>query len=505
MAESIPLFEKFPLLIYNSLGRKKELFVPVTPRHVGLYVCGPTVYNEVHLGNIRTFMTFDIVYRYLTYLGYKVRYVRNITDVGHLTDDADEGEDKIEKRARLEKLEPMELVQKYSNGFHATTALFNLLNPDIEPTATGHLIEQIEMVQRIIDNGLAYEVNGSVYFDVRKFSENFDYGKLSGRRIEELMEQTRDLEGGDEKRFFADFAIWKAASESTIMKWNSPWGKGVPGWHLECSAMSTKYLGTTFDIHGGGMDLLFPHHECEIAQSVGADGTEPVRYWMHGNMLTVNGTKMSKSLGNSFLPAQLFSGQHPLLEQAYSPMTVRFFFLQAHYRSTIDLSNDALKAAEKGLKRLMESLRTAENLNVNSFAQAPAAGDADLRKKIYDVRFELSDDFNTAKAIAVLFELSSIFNALSNKQVASDNYSVKAIALCIIEFKKIICDVLGLKVEGEETHQFTDVLMQVLISLRNEARARKDWALSDRIRDILAEEGIVLKDGKEGTSYAFEY
>jgi cysteinyl-tRNA synthetase len=505
MSEDSPLYQNFPLRIFNSLGRKKQEFSPVTPGRVGMYVCGPTVYNEVHLGNVRTFLTFDIVYRYLQYLGYKVRYVRNITDVGHLTDDADDGEDKIEKRARLEQLEPMELVQKYTNGFHATTLLFNLCNPDIEPTATGHLQEQMEMVQRIIDNGYGYTVNGSVYFDVRKFNEKYAYGKLSGRKLDELLEQTREnLEGGDEKRYFADFAIWKAASDNTIMKWNSPWGKGVPGWHLECSAMSTKYLGETFDIHGGGMDLLFPHHECEIAQSVGAEGTEPVRYWMHGNMLTVNGTKMSKSLGNSFTPQQLITGDHLLLEQGYSPMTVRFFFLMAHYRSTVDFSNDALKAAEKGYKRLMDALKTAKKLPLNYFSVDDTAADAVLKKKLDEVRVELSDDFNTAKAIALLFDIGSLFNALYNKQEQYENYSQSAIVRAIGEFDKIIVNVLGLLPEPEDKHLLTDAVMHVLIALRNEARIKKDWALSDRIRDLLAEKGILLKDGKDGTSYVLQ-
>jgi cysteinyl-tRNA synthetase len=344
------------LHIYNSISRNKEEFVPLNSPFVGMYVCGPTVYSDVHLGNVRTFLTFDIVFRYLTFLGYKVRYVRNITDVGHLTDDADAGEDKIGKKAKLENLEPMEVVQRYTNGFHDVMRIFNILPPSIEPTATGHIIEQIEMIQEIIRRGYGYVVNGSVYFDVPKFNTEHNYGKLSGRKIEELISNTRDLDGQDEKRNSLDFALWKAADKTHLMKWNSPWGSGFPGWHLECSAMSTKYLGTTFDIHGGGMDLKFPHHECEIAQNVGATGSEPVRYWIHGNMLTVNGRKMAKSEGNGFTPEELITGNHQLLERGYSPMTVRFFMLQCHYASTLDFSNEALQASEKGLRRLLNAV-----------------------------------------------------------------------------------------------------------------------------------------------------
>ncbi|MCB0482126.1 MAG: cysteine--tRNA ligase [Flavobacteriales bacterium] len=498
------LYEKYPLTVFNSLNRQKELFTPLVADRVGLYVCGPTVYNEAHLGNVRTFLTFDILYRYLTYLGYKVRYVRNITDVGHLVSDADEGEDKIEKRARLEKIEPMEIVQKYTNGFHAVTKLFNLIDPNIEPTATGHIIEQIEMVERIIANGYGYEVNGSVYFDVKKFLEKYDYGKLSGRKVDELLEQTREsLEGGSDKRYFADFAIWKAAAENTIMKWNSPWGKGVPGWHLECSVMSTKYLGETFDIHGGGMDLKFPHHECEIAQSIGADGKDPVRYWMHGNMLTVNGTKMSKSLGNSFLPLELITGEHPLLDQGYSAMTVRFFFLQAHYRSTVDFSNDALKAAEKGYKKLMNSLKAVKSLDLD-FAKQKGESDGDVDRMIVELFENLSDDLNTAKALAVLFEMSALINGLSNQQVHPNTLSIDSFKKLASTFSDVIENVLGLQDDASgSTNKLNDV-MNLLIELRAKARADRDWSTSDKIRDDLQSAGITLKDNKEGTSYIIE-
>lgn len=498
------LYEKYPLTVFNSLNRQKELFTPLVPGRVGLYVCGPTVYNEAHLGNVRTFLTFDILNRYLTFLGYQVRYVRNITDVGHLVSDADEGEDKIEKRARLEKIEPMEIVQKYTNGFHAVTRLFNLIDPNIEPTATGHIIEQIEMVERIIANGYGYEVNGSVYFDVKKFLEKYDYGKLSGRKVDELLEQTREsLEGGQEKRYFADFAIWKAASENTIMKWNSPWGKGVPGWHLECSVMSTKYLGETFDIHGGGMDLKFPHHECEIAQSVGADGNDPVRYWMHGNMLTVNGTKMSKSLGNSFLPLELITGNHPLLDQGYSAMTVRFFFLQAHYRSTVDFSNEALKAAEKGYKKLMNALKDVDSLS-GDFAAGAGEMDKEIERMVDELFQNLSDDLNTAKALAVLFEMSAVINGLINNQLKASNLSQQAADKLSKTFKEVITHVLGLEDDSTGNDNKLDGVMQLLIELRAKARADKDWSTSDKIRDDLQSAGITLKDSKDGTSYIFE-
>ncbi len=490
---------KQPLHIYNSLSGKKEIFEPINPPFVGLYTCGPTVYSDVHLGNVRTFLTFDIVYRYLSYLGYNVRYVRNITDVGHLLDDSDDGDDKIETRARLEKIEPMEIVQKYTNGFHDTVKTFNLIPPSIEPTATGHIIEQIEMVERILANGYAYEVNGSVYFDVKKYAEKYNYGELSGRKIEDQLEQTRDsLEGGNEKRFFADFAIWKKASKETIMKWPSPWGEGVPGWHLECSVMSTKYLGQQFDIHGGGMDLKFPHHECEIAQSVGADGVNPVKYWMHGNMLTVNGTKMSKSLGNSFLPHELISGDHELLDKGYTPMTIRFFFLQANYRSTVDFSNNALKAAEKGLNRLMNAILLLEKLPTSEKTTV------DIIKLQNNCTDSMNDDFNTPVTIAHLFDGVKIINSINDgkEQITSAD-------LIILKelYHSFVFDILGLKFETDNTQnndsKINDI-MDVILKLRTQAKENKDWSTADLIRDELKKLNITIKDSKDNSTWNYE-
>jgi cysteinyl-tRNA synthetase len=486
------------LFIYNSLTKSKEVFKPLNTPFVGLYVCGPTVYSEVHLGNIRTFMTFDIVYRYLNYLGYKVRYVRNITDVGHLIDDADEGEDKIEKRARLEKIEPMEIVQKYTNGFHSTVNQFNLLAPNIEPTATGHIVEQIEMVQRILNNNLAYEINGSVYFDVKKYAEDYNYGELSGRKLDELLEQTRsELEGGDDKKFFADFAIWKKASEDTIMKWDSPWGYGVPGWHLECSVMSTKYLGQEFDIHGGGMDLKFPHHECEIAQSIGADGVNPVKYWMHGNMLTVNGTKMSKSLDNSFLPNELISGDHPLLEKGYSPVVVRFFFLQANYRSTVDFSNEALQAAEKGLTRLMSAITTLKNLKPSSKSSI------EINTILSKCNESMNDDFNTPITLAHLFDGVKMINSIND-----DNDSISSSDLEKLQnhYNSFVFDILGLESEStiSSHEELPNELMEVIINLRNKSKENKDWDTADLIRDELKKLNISIKDTKDSSTWNYE-
>ena len=485
------------LFIYNSLTSKKEKFVPINHPFVGLYVCGPTVYNEAHLGNVRTFLTFDIVYRYLTHLDYKVRYVRNITDVGHLVDDVDFGEDKIEKRARLEKIEPMEIVQKYTNSFHFTTQLFNLKNPDIEPSATGHIIEQIELVQKIITNGYGYEVNGSVYFDVKKYAEKFNYGELSGRKLDELLEQTREnLEGGEEKRFFADFAIWKKASPETIMKWNSPWGTGVPGWHLECSAMSTKYLGQQFDIHGGGMDLKFPHHECEIAQSVGSGSPSPVKYWMHGNMLTVNGSKMSKSLGNSFLPLELISGSHPLLEKGYDPMTVRFFFLQAQYRSTVDFSNEALQASEKGLKRLMSSIKLLENITPSQSTSFK------VNTIIDNCQSSMNDDFNTPITIAHLFDGLKYINLLSE---GKETITSKDLAILKNHYSIYIFDILGLLHEKSASNpELLNETLNIILSLRKKAKENKDYSTSDFIREELDKINIKLKDNKDGTTWKIE-
>lgn len=486
------------LSIYNTLSRKKEEFKALNPPFVGLYVCGPTVYDEVHLGNMRQFTSFDIVYRYLVHLGYKVRYVRNITDVGHLTDDGDDGDDKIEKKAKANKIEPMEIVQQYTNSFHHVSKLFNLIEPNIEPTATGHIVEQIAMVKRILDNGYAYEVNGSVYFDVKKYMERYAYGTLSGRKIDEQLEQTRDeLEGGSEKKYFADFGIWKAASADTLMKWPSPWGDGVPGWHLECSVMSTKYLGQEFDIHGGGMDLKFPHHECEIAQSVGADGKAPVQYWMHGNMLTVNGEKMSKSKGNAFLPLELFSGNHPILKKGFSPMVVRFFMLQTHYSSTLDFSNEALEASEKGFNRLMNAYKELDSLPVLS--KDATETDKNIFSLKRDCEMHMNDDFNTPKTIASLFDLASIINKVKD---GSAKLSEEGLKVLKTTMKTFIEDILGLQVEQKQDNNALDSAMNLIIEMRKSARENKDWATSDKIRDELAAVGIQIKDGKEGTSWS---
>ena len=399
------LYEQFPVTVYNSLSKKKENFNPLVPGRVGMYVCGPTVYSDVHLGNVRTFTSFDIIFRYLTYLGYKVRYVRNITDVGHLVGDADEGEDKIAKKARLEALEPMEVVQKYTNSFHDVMRIFNILPPSIEPTATGHLVEQIEMAKKIVENGYAYEKGGSLYFNVRKYNEDYNYGILSGRKIDEMLSNTRKLTGQDEKNDPLDFALWKKAEKEHLMHWPSPWGEGFPGWHLECSAMSTKYLGHSFDIHGGGIDLKFPHHEAEIAQNNSSNNQPGPNYWIHGNMLTVNGRKMAKSEGNGFTPEELISGNHKLLERGYSPMTVRFFMLQSHYNSTLDFSNAALQAGEKGYKRLMASLSLLEKLKPAGSGTIDELKSKELRELIDVIFSDLSDNFNTAKALATLLKL----------------------------------------------------------------------------------------------------
>lgn len=488
------LYEEQNLTIYNSLTRQKESFKALNAPNVGLYVCGPTVYSDVHLGNCRTFITFDMVYRYLSHLGYKVRYVRNITDAGHLENDADEGEDKISKKARLEQLEPMEIVQKYTLGFHEVMAKFNTNPPTIEPSATGHIVEQIDMVKKIINAGLAYEVNGSVYFDVTKYDQNADYGKLSGRRIEELMSGTRELDGQSEKRSPLDFAIWKKASPSHIMRWNSPWGEGFPGWHLECSVMSTKYLGESFDIHGGGMDLKFPHHECEMAQNNAANGSEGVRYWMHGNMLTLNGQRMSKSTGNTLLPGELFSGNTDKLEKGFHPAVVRFFMMQAHYGSQLDFSNDALIAAEKGYHRLMESLKKLRTLQASG-----ASADfklSDWKQSCYDA---MNDDFNTPILISHLFEAVKFINS-SEVTIALSKDDLEDFSKTFTAF---VFDVLGLE-EADAIRQSDklDAVLQMVIDMRLKARANRDWALSDQIRDDLAAVGINLKDGKEGTTYS---
>ncbi len=479
------------LFLTNTLSRKKEAFVPQNPPHVGLYVCGPTVYSDVHLGNVRSFTTFDVLYRWLTHIGFSVRYVRNITDVGHLVDDVDAGEDKIAKRARLEQLEPMEIVQKYTNGFHDVMRLFNLKNPSIEPTATAHLIEQIKMVERIIANGYAYEVNRSVYFDVPKFAATHNYGELSGRKIDELMANTRDTEGQEEKRSPLDFAIWKKAEAGHLMHWPSPWGEGFPGWHLECSVMSTKYLGQTFDIHGGGMDLKFPHHECEIAQSVAADGVNPVRYWMHGNMLTVNGRKMAKSEGNGFTPEELLTGNHKLLERGYSPMTVRFFMLQCHYASTLDFSNEAMQASEKGLEKLQAAMVTLDKLKPGTTDSMDVAAFEDA---CYSA---MNDDLNTPIMIAQLFDGVRVINSVNDGKAEMTAASIERLRQV---YSAMLVDVLGIREEEKKgDDSLTTDLMGVLLKMRADAKASKDFATSDRIRDTLAAIGVTIKDTKEGT------
>jgi cysteinyl-tRNA synthetase len=483
--------------IYNSLTRKKEPFKPLHPPFVGLYVCGPTVYSDPHLGHARPAVTFDLLYRYLTHLEYKVRYVRNITDVGHLENDADEGEDKIEKRARLEHLEPMEVVQKYINSFQKNMEELNTLHPSIEPRASGHIIEQQQLIREILEKGYAYEVNGSVYFDVLKYSKKFKYGKLSGRVLEELQANTRTLEGQEEKRNPFDFALWKKATPEHLMRWSSPWSEGFPGWHLECSVMSTKYLGEVFDIHGGGMDLLFPHHECEIAQSTAAKGKESVRYWMHNNMITINGQKMARSLGNFITLEQFFNGNHPLLKQAYSPMTIRFFLLQAHYRSTIDFSNEALQAAEKGLQKLMKATET---LNKLKPSLASSIDISLLRKNCYDA---MDDDLNSSVLLSYLFEGVKYINSVSDgteKLSSNDLESLKSL------FNVFVFDILGLKDEtaGRSDEKLTDDLMKIIIDLRQDAKNKKEWAASDKIREELKNAGIILKDLKDGAEWERE-
>ena len=481
------------LKIYNSLSGQKENFTPIHQGKIGMYVCGPTVYNFVHLGNCRTFISFDLVFRYLKHLGYQVRYVRNITDVGHIVDDADDGEDKIAQKARLEQIEPMEVAQKYTVNFHHILKQFNNLEPSIEPTATGHIIEQIQVIQRIIDNGYAYEVNGSVYFDIEKFDKTYDYGVLSGRNIEDMISNTRDLDGQTDKRNPLDFALWKKAEPEHIMRWPSPWGDGFPGWHLECTAMSTKYLGDHFDIHGGGMDLKFPHHECEIAQNEASCGNTPVNYWMHANMLTLNGKKMSKSTGNNILPQELFSGDNSILSKAYHPAVVRFFILQAHYRSILDFSDDAIQASEKGFSRLMEAIENIKNLPTASASHFDVPA---WKQKCYDA---MNDDFNSPILIALLFEAVKAVNLIQDGKETITETDKSELSETMYAF---VFDVLGLFKEEENTDQSKlEGVVNLLINMRNEARANKDFAQSDLIRDQLAAVGIVLKDGKEGTTF----
>ena len=491
----MPLYQDQELTVYNSLSGKKEIFTPLLEGYVGMYVCGPTVYSNVHLGNVRTFMSFDMIFRYLKHLGYKVRYVRNITDAGHLTDDADQGEDKIAKKARLEQIEPMEVVQKYTLDFHDILNKFNFLPPSIEPTATGHIIEQIEIIKKIIDNGYAYEKNGSVYFDVIKFNEDHEYGKLSGRKLEDMITNTRALSAQDEKNNPQDFALWKKAEPEHIMRWPSPWGDGFPGWHLECTAMSTKYLGEQFDIHGGGMDLKFPHHECEIAQNEAAIGTEPVKYWLHANMLTLNGQKMAKSTGNSINPGEIFTGDSPHLTKGFAPSVARFFILQSSYRSIMDFSNDALLASEKGFNRLMEALKIAKNLdtskessfNVNNWKASCYAA--------------MNDDFNTPILIAHLFDAVKQIHLIKDGKATITASDLKLLLETINAF---VFDVLALQHHTAFANADDSKLsgtVELLIKLRKEARENKDFALSDKIRDELIELGIQLKDGREGTTF----
>jgi len=492
-----------PLRIFNTLSRKKDLFEALAPPYVGMYVCGPTVYNNVHLGNIRTFLSFDILFRYLTHIGYKVRYVRNITDVGHLVGDGEVGEDKIGKMAKLQKLEPMEIVQRYTNDFHDVSAIFNLLPPSIEPTATGHLIEQIEAVQSLIDKGMAYESNGSVYFDITKYqAEGNNYGKLSGRIIEDLLNETRDLDGQAEKLNPLDFALWKKASPEHIMQWDSPWSRGFPGWHLECTCMSAKYLGKQFDIHGGGMDLKFPHHECEIAQGKSLTNIEPVRYWMHTNMLTVNGQKMSKSLNNSFLPAELFSGNHELLEQAYSPMTVRFFMLQSQYRSTLDFSNDALKAAHKGYKKLANAIRIIKRMTYTGNPETvhDETKKADIEKSIQGFYDAMNDDLNTAVGFANLFNLVKYINMLNLGQLDPGALGEGVFNELKQKFVVFFEDVLGLKEELSEGNAVLDGML----NLYREYKMVRNYEKVDEIRSYFKKQGLAIHDTKLRIDWAYE-
>jgi len=490
------------LKIYNSLSGEKELFKPILENNVGMYVCGPTVYSNVHLGNVRTFMSFDFIYRTLTFLGYKVRYVRNITDAGHLTDDGDINNDRFVKQSRLEKLEPMEIVQKYTVDFHKVLETFNLLPPTIEPTATGHILEQIELAQKLINDGFAYESNGSVYFDVLEYNKRgLNYGELSRRNIEELFANTRDLDGQNEKKNPQDFALWKKASPAHIMRWNSPWGEGFPGWHLECTAMSTKYLGDNFDIHGGGLDLKFPHHECEVAQGKACNGTAPVNYWMHANMLTMNGQRMSKSTGNYILPMELVSGENTFFEKPFHPAVVRFCFMQAHYRSVLDISNDAMIAAEKGFQRLMEAMKLLSAIGNQQSAEGgePKAENgfnlSDWKQKCYDA---LLDDFNSPILISHLFEAVKFIFALKDGKESISAEDLEELRTMMNAF---VYDVLGLQNIEENNNEKLDQTLQVLIELRNQARKSKNFELSDQIRDKLLEQGIELKDGRDGTTY----
>ncbi|MGK4567653.1 cysteine--tRNA ligase [Flavobacterium sp. 3HN19-14] len=491
----MPLYKKHTIKIYNSLSGEKEVFTPIHEGNVGMYVCGPTVYSNVHLGNVRTFMSFDMILRYFRHLDYKVRYVRNITDVGHIVDDVDEGEDKIAKKARLEQLEPMEIVQRYTVDFHEILNRFNFLPPSIEPTATGHIIEQIEIIKKIIDNGFAYESNGSVYFDVVKFNEDHHYGQLSGRNIEDMLANTRDTDGQSDKINSQDFALWKKAEPEHIMRWPSPWSDGFPGWHLECTAMSTKYLGNHFDIHGGGMDLKFPHHECEIAQNEACTGQAPVNYWMHANMLTLNGKKMAKSTGNNILPGEIFTGDNPFLSKPFTASAARFFMMQAHYRSILDFSDDAMLASEKGFNRLMEAM---DGLAAIEAGNSSTLDIETWKNACYEA---MDDDFNTPILIANLFEGVRFINLLKEKSATLTAADLENFTSLMNAF---IYDILGLENEkSESNNDKLEGVVNMLIDMRNEARSNKNFALSDQIRDQLTALGIQLKDGKDGTSFTF--
>lgn len=482
------------LHIYNTLHRKKELFEPLNPPHVGLYSCGPTVYGDAHLGHARQAITFDVLFRYLKYLDYKVRYVRNITDVGHLENDADEGEDKVLQKARLEKLEPMEVVQRYMNAYHRNMRQLNVQDPGIEPRASGHIIEQQELIRKILDAGFAYEVNGSVYFDVEKYNLSHPYGKLSGRKIEDLLSNTRELDGQSEKKAPLDFALWKKADPSHIMRWPSEWGDGYPGWHLECSAMSTKYLGDTFDIHGGGMDLLFPHHECEIAQNVAGYGREAVKYWMHNNMITINGQKMGRSLGNFITLDELFSGEHKALEASYDPMTIRFFILQAHYRSTLDFSNEALQSSEKGLHRLFTAIALLDKIPASDREGVEAD---ELQQKC---QAAMNDDLNTPILIAHLFDGAKLINSIHDGKMTIDQTNLEKMRKL---YSSYVFDVLGLLPHEKEESQndLTHELVESILRIRQRAKERKDWSTADEVRNALQDLGIMIKDRKDGADW----
>lgn len=491
------LFQEHPIYIYNSISGKKELFKPINEGSIGMYVCGPTVYSNVHLGNLRTFMSFDMIFRYFKHLGYKVRYVRNITDAGHLENDGDEGEDRIAKKARIEQIEPMEVVQKYTVDFHNILNLFNFLPPSIEPTATGHIVDQIEIIKVILEKGLAYEVNGSVYFDVLKYNKSYEYGLLSGRKIEDLIHNTRSLDGQSDKKNPQDFALWKKAEPKHIMRWPSPWGIGFPGWHIECTAMSIKYLGKHFDIHGGGIDLKFPHHECEIAQAKAWNGCSPVNYWVHANMLTLNGQKMAKSTGNNILPNEILNGNTKQLSKGFSPSVVRFFMMQAHYRSILDFSNDALLASEKGFLKLMDALKTLMNLTPSKTSKNFDV--PNWKQRCYDA---MNDDFNTPTMISEIFNAVKYINQIKDGSNSIDAENLKTLQTTINGF---VFEVLALQENASNnSDKKLSETIEILIALRNQARDQKNFVLSDQIRDQLADINILLKDGKDSTTFSLD-